>query len=165
MNFTVTCSATCSIKQSLKQNIRQNIPWAQGGGCRMVLILKEVGISQKSWQICCYFLHNLWCFRHVLMRFRNTKLINIDRETSFSSMERDCILQLYSFIHVNCIAICSSVSFTGETVQSCSSICYQSTLFCHLYFLADEIFKIAWCSEGAKQRDFKGLWAKMMSRQ
>jgi len=37
-------------------------------------------------------------------------------------MEKDCILQLYSFTHVNCIAICSSVSFTGETVQSYSSI-------------------------------------------
>lgn len=43
-------------------------------------------------------------------------------EDVHSHPQRDCVLQLYSFTHVSCIAICSSVSFTGETVQSYSSI-------------------------------------------
>lgn len=37
------------------------------------------------------------------------------------------------------------------------NLCSQSILFFHLHFLVDEIFKIAWCSEDAKQGGFKGL--------
>lgn len=140
INSAVTCTATHRNKGFLKQNIGWSTRWAQGTGCILdaewCLFKRKLTFVRRcgKYAIIFYFLHNLGDIRHILMRFWNTKLINIDRESSFSSLERlhFAIIQLHSCELYCNLFFCLLHRRSRSELQF--NLCSQSALFCHLYF-------------------------------